>query len=147
MDGDEHEVHYHHTREGLTAEGVRVVHAASDLVVLEIDGVQRKFEVARHGDRVYVNTTALTALPRFPDPTAQQEPGSLLAPMPGTVVRIAENLSVGTAVTAGEPLIWLEAMKMEHKVTAPTTGTLTALHATCGQQVEMGALLAVVEPF
>ncbi|WP_151480042.1 acetyl/propionyl/methylcrotonyl-CoA carboxylase subunit alpha [Streptomyces albicerus] len=144
MHGDEHEVRYHHTREGLTAEGVRVVHAASDLVVLEIDGVQRKFEVARHGDRVYVNTTALTALPRFPDPTAQQEPGSLLAPMPGTVVRIAENLSVGTAVTAGEPLIWLEAMKMEHKISAPTTGTLTALHAIPGQQVEVGTLLAVV---
>lgn len=34
---------------------------------------------------------------------------------------------------------------MEHKITAPTTGTLTALHATVGQQVEMGALLAVVQ--
>ncbi|MFD9190508.1 acetyl/propionyl/methylcrotonyl-CoA carboxylase subunit alpha [Streptomyces phaeochromogenes] len=141
----EHEVHYRHTREGLTADGVRVLSAAADLVVLEIDGVRRKFDVTRHDDRVYVNTTALTVLPRFPDPAAQQAPGSLLAPMPGTVARIADGLTTGSAVQAGDPLIWLEAMKMEHKITAPATGTLTALHATPGQQVEVGALLAVVQ--
>lgn len=122
-----------------------VVHADAHLVVLEVDGVRRKFEVARHGPHRYVNTTHLTALPRFPDPTTQQTPGSLLAPMPGTVVRVAEGLKPGAAVQAGQPLLWLEAMKMEHKITAPTTGTLTALHATVGQQVEMGALLAVVQ--
>lgn len=143
--GTEHEVRYHHTREGLTADGVRVVHADARLVVLEVAGVRRKFQVTRYGDRVFVNATALTALPRFPDPTAQQAPGSLLAPMPGTVVRIAEGLAAGTPVRAGEPLLWLEAMKMEHKISAPATGTLTALHATPGQQVEVGTLLAVVE--
>ncbi|MDX3136789.1 acetyl-CoA carboxylase biotin carboxyl carrier protein subunit, partial [Streptomyces europaeiscabiei] len=77
--------------------------------------------------------------------TTQQAPGSLLAPMPGTVVRVAENLKPGSAVQAGQPLLWLEAMKMEHRITAPATGTLTALHVTVGQQVEMGALLAVVQ--
>lgn len=146
MHGTEHEVRYHHTREGLTADGVRVVHADARLVVLETDGVRRKFEVARYGDQVFVNATALTALPRFPDPTAQQAPGSLLAPMPGTVVRVAEGLAAGAPVRAGEPLLWLEAMKMEHKISAPTTGTLTVLHATPGQQVEVGTLLAVVDP-
>ncbi|MGI5195930.1 biotin carboxylase N-terminal domain-containing protein [Streptomyces sp. CA-288835] len=145
MDGTEYEVRYHHTRDGLTAEGVRVLHTAADRVVLEVDGVRRNFEVACCGDEVYVNTTALKALPRFPDPTAQQEPGSLLAPMPGTVVRIAEGLAEGSAVWAGEPLIWLEAMKMEHKISAPVSGTLSALHATPGQQVEPGTLLAVVQ--
>ncbi|MFJ1607836.1 acetyl/propionyl/methylcrotonyl-CoA carboxylase subunit alpha [Streptomyces sp. NPDC088253] len=144
--GTEHEVRYRHTREGLTADGVRVVHADARLVVLEVDGVRRKFEVTRYGDQVFVNATALTALPRFPDPTAQQAPGSLLAPMPGTVVRVAEGLAAGAAVRAGEPLLWLEAMKMEHKISAPTAGTLTALHATPGQQVEVGTLLAVVDP-
>ncbi|MFD8133381.1 acetyl/propionyl/methylcrotonyl-CoA carboxylase subunit alpha [Streptomyces mirabilis] len=143
--GTEHEVRYQHTRAGLTADGVRVVHADARLVVLEVDGVRRKFEVTRYGDQVFVNATALTALPRFPDPTAQQAPGSLLAPMPGTVVRVAEGLATGAAVRAGEPLLWLEAMKMEHKISAPTAGTLTALHATPGQQVEVGTLLAVVE--
>ncbi|MFE9647317.1 acetyl/propionyl/methylcrotonyl-CoA carboxylase subunit alpha [Streptomyces sp. NPDC006365] len=145
MDGTEYEVHYRHAREGLTADGVRVLHTATDLVVLEVDGVRRNFEVARYGDEVYANTTALTALPRFPDPMAQQEPGSLLAPMPGTVVRVAEGLAEGSPVRAGEPLIWLEAMKMEHKISAPASGTLSVLHASPGQQVEVGTLLAVVQ--
>ncbi|MET8942359.1 biotin carboxylase N-terminal domain-containing protein [Streptomyces sp. NPDC004542] len=146
MAGEEHEVRYRHTRHGLTADGVRVVHADARLVVLEVDGVQRKFEVARYGgDRIHVGATALTALPRFPDPTAHHAPGSLLAPMPGTVVRVAESLAEGAAVQAGEPLVWLEAMKMQHRIAAPATGTLTSLHAVPGQQVEVGTLLAVVQ--
>ncbi|MFE1880357.1 acetyl/propionyl/methylcrotonyl-CoA carboxylase subunit alpha [Streptomyces diastatochromogenes] len=145
MAGEEHEVHYRHTRQGLTADGVRVVHADARRVVLEVDGVQRRFDITRYGDQVYVNRARLTALPRFPDPTAQLAPGSLLAPMPGTVVRIAEGLSEGAAVQAGQPLIWLEAMKMQHQITAPVAGTLSALHAKAGQQVEPGMLLAVVQ--
>ncbi|GAA4315816.1 biotin carboxylase N-terminal domain-containing protein [Streptomyces venetus] len=144
MAGEEHEVHYRYTRTGLEADGVSVVHADAGLVILEVDGVRRRFEVSRHGDQLYVNTTALTALPRFPDPTTQHAPGSLLAPMPGTVVRVAEGLTAGTPVKAGDPLLWLEAMKMQHKITAPVTGTLTELRAAPGQQVEPGALLAVV---
>ncbi|TQJ74770.1 biotin carboxylase N-terminal domain-containing protein [Streptomyces sp. SLBN-31] len=146
MAGEEHEVRYRHTREGLEADGVRVVHASPDLVVLEVDGVQRKFEVARYGDEVYVGASALRALPRFLDPTAQHAPGSLLAPMPGTVVRVADGLAVGAAVQAGQPLLWLEAMKMQHKITAPATGTVTDLPVTVGQQVTVGRLLAVVQP-
>ncbi|MFR0353297.1 acetyl/propionyl/methylcrotonyl-CoA carboxylase subunit alpha [Streptomyces sediminimaris] len=143
--GEEHEVRYRHTRAGLEADGVRVVTATPGLVVLEADGVRRTFEVTRYGDQVYVGATVLTALPRFRDPAAQHAPGSLLAPMPGTVVKVADGLAVGAAVRAGEPLLWLEAMKMQHKIAAPVTGTLTALPAVCGAQVEVGALLAVVE--
>ncbi|MEU3841968.1 biotin carboxylase N-terminal domain-containing protein [Streptomyces sp. NPDC028635] len=145
--GQEHEVRYRHTRGGPAAEadGVRVVRVEPTRVVLEADGVRRTFEVARHGDQVWVDGTALTALPRFPDPTAQHAPGSLLAPMPGTVVKIAEGLVTGSSVQAGEPILWLEAMKMQHRISAPATGTLTALPVTEGQQVEVGTLLAVVE--
>ncbi|WP_218158459.1 biotin carboxylase N-terminal domain-containing protein [Streptomyces sp. MUSC 14] len=143
--GEEQEVRYWHTREGLGADGVRVVHADERAVVLEVDGVERKFVIARYGDEVYVGTTRLTALPRFPDPTARLAPGSLLAPMPGTVVRVAEGLAEGAAVRAGQGLVWLEAMKMQHRISAPVTGTLTALHARTGQQVEPGMLLAVVQ--
>ncbi|MFJ9159067.1 biotin carboxylase N-terminal domain-containing protein [Streptomyces griseoviridis] len=146
VDGEEHEVHYRHTREGLAADGVRVIHADAALVVLEVDGVRRRFAVARYGDRVQVNATALTALPRFPDPVAPLAPGSLVAPMPGTVVRVAEGLAPGVEVKAGEPLLWLEAMKMEHRVTAPVTGTLTAIEVAPGRQVAVGTLLAVVRP-
>ncbi|WNE97227.1 biotin carboxylase N-terminal domain-containing protein [Streptomyces luomodiensis] len=151
-DGTEHEVRYRLTRDGLLAEGfpgVRLLSADPGRVVLDVAGVRRTFEVAAYGDRRYVDTPqgghAFTALPRFPDPTARTEPGSLLAPMPGTVVRVAE-VAVGDRVAAGQPLLWLEAMKMEHRVTAPAAGVLTALHAATGRQVEVGALLAVVAP-
>ncbi|MEU0337103.1 biotin carboxylase N-terminal domain-containing protein [Streptomyces sp. NPDC006193] len=143
--GEEHEVRYRHTRQGFAADGVRIVHVGKDLVVLEADGVRRRYPVAVYGDEVYVGSTRLTALPRFPDPAAQLVPGSLLAPMPGTVVRVAEGLAEGAAVGAGQPLIWLEAMKMQHLISAPAAGTLTALHAEPGQQVRPGTVLAVVQ--
>ncbi|MET9916057.1 biotin carboxylase N-terminal domain-containing protein [Streptomyces sp. NPDC006435] len=149
-DGTEHEAAYRTTRTGPAPEtGERVVAAAPDRVTLETgDGLTRRFDIAVHGDRAYVDTATgshtLTALPRFTDPTDRTEPGSLLAPMPGTVVRVADGLAAGAEVTAGQPLIWLEAMKMEHRILAPASGTLTALHAAPGLQVEVGALLAVV---
>ncbi|MEV6326219.1 biotin carboxylase N-terminal domain-containing protein [Streptomyces sp. NPDC051909] len=147
----EYEVRYRPLRTGgyeVTApEGVTVVSAAPDLVRLEVGGVVRDFDVTRYpGGVVHVGPHRLTARPRFTDPTESRAPGSLLAPMPGTVVRIAEGLAAGARVEAGQPLLWLEAMKMEHRVVAPASGTLTALHAAPGRQVEVGALLAVVQP-
>ncbi|TJZ52927.1 acety-l/propionyl-CoA carboxylase subunit alpha [Streptomyces piniterrae] len=146
-----YEVRYRITREGLRAEdfpGVRLLGAARDKVVLEVEGVRREFAIAAAGDQVFVDSPlgscALTARPRFPDPAARTEPGSLLAPMPGTVVRVAAGLAEGDRVEAGQPLLWLEAMKMEHKITASGAGTLTSLPVRTGQQVEVGALLAVV---
>ncbi|CAO0833348.1 Acety-l/propionyl-CoA carboxylase subunit alpha OS=Streptomyces microflavus OX=1919 GN=HUT09_20195 PE=4 SV=1 [Streptomyces microflavus] len=152
-DGTEHEIAYRTPRTGTPepydAPGVRVLAAAPDRVTLELDGVTRHFELARDRDRLHVDTAGasytFTALPRFTDPATQTDPGSLLAPMPGTVVRLAEGLAPGARVEAGQPLIWLEAMKMEHRILAPASGTLTALHAAPGHQVEVGALLAVVQ--
>ncbi|MFE6870209.1 biotin carboxylase N-terminal domain-containing protein [Kitasatospora sp. NPDC057692] len=150
-DGAEREVRYRLTRTGLHAEdhpGVELVEAAPDLVVLREDGLRRAYRVARYGDRVHVDTpagaTALTALPRFPDAPVRTDPGALLAPMPGTVVRT--TAAVGDTVTAGQPLLVLEAMKMEHRITAPADGILAELRAAPGRQVETGALLAVVRP-
>jgi propionyl-CoA carboxylase alpha chain len=65
--------------------------------------------------------------------------------MPGTVVKIADGVITGSSVQAGEPIVWLEAMKMQHRIAAPVTGTVTALPVSAGQQVELGTLLAVVE--
>ena len=69
--------------------------------------------------------------------------GSLLAPMPGTVARI--GVAVGERVTAGQPLLWLEAMKMEHQIAAPAAGLVAELLVAAGQQVEVGSVLAVVK--
>ena len=115
--------------------------------MLVVDGVDRPFDVARYAADVFVDSplgpVQLVALPRFGDPDAAVAQGSLLAPMPGSVLRI--GAAVGDAVTAGQPLVWLEAMKMEHTVTAPGDGVLAELNVEVGQQVDVGAVLARVD--
>jgi propionyl-CoA carboxylase alpha chain len=153
-DGTEHEVRYRLTRAGLELpdhEGVDLRSAEPDRVVLTVAGVDRGFDVARYGDNaaedVFVDSplgpVRLTVVPRFADPAAAVAAGSLLAPMPGSVLRVGAN--VGDTVTAGQPLLWLEAMKMEHTVTAPADGVLTELNVEPGQQVDVGTILARVE--
>ncbi len=147
----EHKVEYRFTRTGLIladGEPAQLVSATQDEVVLAGgDGVACSFAVARYGDHVYVDSARgpvhLVAQPRFPEPGSAVEKGSLVAPMPGNVIRL--GAAVGDAVTAGQPLIWLEAMKMEHTITAPADGVLAELNVTTGQQVEVGAVLARVE--
>ncbi len=147
--GDTHEVRYRFTRTGVELPGhdVALVSAQPERVVLSVDGVGRPFDVARYGDEVFVDSplgpVQLVALPRFPDPDDAVALGSLLAPMPGSVLRV--GAAVGDAVTAGQPLIWLEAMKMEHTVTAPSDGVLAELNVEAGQQVDVNAVLARVD--
>jgi biotin carboxyl carrier protein len=147
------EVAYRFARFGLDlrvdgkALAVVPVSVTADRVVLEVEGVRRVFDVHQTDTALYVDdaagSTALTRVPRFPDPDAIGHAGSLLAPMPGSVVRVAAQL--GATVTAGQALVVLEAMKMEHTVAAPLDGVLTALHVGPGDQVESGQPLAVVE--
>ena len=146
-----HDVRYRVTRSGVDVEGhdgLRIVEATPTHVVMTVaGGAQRRFEVARYGDLVCVDSAlgpvTVRRLPRFVDPSAQVAAGSLLAPMPGSVIRLGAE--VGAEVTAGQPILWLEAMKMEHKIVAPAAGVLTELNVAVGQQVEVGAVLAVVE--
>ncbi|MGZ4578402.1 MAG: acetyl/propionyl/methylcrotonyl-CoA carboxylase subunit alpha [Mycobacterium sp.] len=149
--GGELRVEYRFTRTGLLFaedETVQLVSATPDEVVLaDGAGVACGFAVARYGDDVYVDSARgpahLVALPRFPEPGSAVEQGSLVAPMPGNVIRI--GAAVGETVDAGQALIWLEAMKMEHTITAPTDGVLVELNVKTGQQVEVGTVLARVE--
>src|SRR5699024_9636628 len=144
-----YEVDYLLTRDGLESALVpdaRLVSMAPDRVVLEVGGMRRDFTVAVHGAEVYVDSAlgpvVLEAEPRFVDPATVVAAGSLLAPMPGTVIRL--GAAVGETVTTGQPILWLEAMKMEHTIAAPVDGVLTELGAEVGAQVELGAVLAVV---
>jgi pyruvate carboxylase subunit A/propionyl-CoA carboxylase alpha chain len=147
---NEYRVEYRFTRDGLAVSGdqnITLVTATPGRVVLTVDGVDRPFDVARYGDHVFVDSALgpvqLVAVERFPEPGTEVAQGSLLAPMPGAVVRV--GAAVGDTVTAGQPLVWLEAMKMEHTVTAPADGVLAELHVHAGQQVDVGAVLARVE--
>jgi 3-methylcrotonyl-CoA carboxylase alpha subunit len=70
--------------------------------------------------------------------------GAILAPMPGKV--IAVDVAEGQTVTAGQRLMVLEAMKMEHALTAPFDGVIEGLAVTAGAQVQVEAVLVTVVP-
>jgi propionyl-CoA carboxylase alpha chain len=144
---DVHDVEYRLTRDGLVADGnVKLVASTPERVVLEVDGVRRVFDVATYDGMTCVDSAlgsvSLTPVGRFTDPAQQVAAGSLVAPMPGTVIRVGVRL--GDKVTQGQPLLWLEAMKMEHTIAAPVDGVVGELKVEAGQQVEVGAVLAVV---
>ena len=125
-----------------------LIHAASpDRVDLEIDGIRRVYRVHRVHTDTYVDasygSSALSEVPRFGDPEKVAPAGSLLAPMPGLVLRVLAE--VGAVVTAGQPLLVLEAMKMEQTVSAPASGVVAELRAKAGEQVSTGQVLAVLE--
>jgi 3-methylcrotonyl-CoA carboxylase alpha subunit len=69
--------------------------------------------------------------------------GAILSPMPGKI--IAVEVAAGDRVVAGQKLLTLEAMKMEHTLTAPFDGTVAELNAVAGSQVQVDALLARIE--
>ncbi|MEV7231609.1 biotin carboxylase N-terminal domain-containing protein [Polymorphospora sp. NPDC051019] len=127
---------------------IAVVRADPDRVVLDVNGIRLSLDVNRVGDVSYVDSpegsVALTALPRFPRPTPELEDGSLVAPLPGTVGRVL--VDIGQRVRAGELLLTLEAMKLEHPVHAPSAGVVATLPVSAGRQVDTGTVLAVIAP-
>jgi propionyl-CoA carboxylase alpha chain len=139
-------VEWTHGRTGYLVAGHDVVAASPDRVTLATDGVTTTYDVAVNGDRVEVDAPGrhvrLRRVPRFVDPAAAAAAGSLLAPMPGTVVSVL--VAEGDPVEAGAPVLVLEAMKMQHTVSAPASGTVTEIDVKAGMQVAAGEVLAVV---
>jgi propionyl-CoA carboxylase alpha chain len=134
-------------RDGYVLEDAAVVSSSPTNVVLESGGVRTSYDVAVVGDKVDVDWPgghlALRVTPRFVDPADAVATGSLLAPMPGTVVSV--TVEAGEQVGAGQVVLVLEAMKMQHRVTAPYAGVVTEIDVKPGQQVAAGEVLAVVE--
>jgi acetyl/propionyl-CoA carboxylase alpha subunit len=132
---------------GVAAQGPVPGAPARMLVDLEVGGVRRVILVTQAGGAFYVDSvlghTVLAEIDRFPDPAAAVQAGSLLAPMPGTVVRV--EAAVGDHVEAGAVILTIEAMKMEHAICAPAPGIVTELPITVGAQVDSGSVLAVLE--
>ncbi|MEU0553081.1 biotin carboxylase N-terminal domain-containing protein [Dactylosporangium sp. NPDC006015] len=127
---------------------VEILSATGDQVVLDVAGVRLHFSVHEVGPVSYVDSpegsVTLAELPRYPLPVAEQPEGSLIAPLPGAVGRVL--VVPGQRVAAGELLLTVEAMKLEHPVHAPTDGVISDLRVAAGSQVESGALLAVLSP-
>ena len=134
-------------RDGYQVDGLTVVAAGPDAVTLEADGVRTAYAVTVTGGDVDVDSphghVRLRRVPRFTDPADAVASGSLLAPMPGTVVSV--TVEVGARVAAGQPVLVLEAMKMQHTVSAPYDGVVSRIEVTPGAQVASGEVLAVVD--
>ena len=125
-----------------------VVHAGEDRVALDVSGIRLTFGVHRVGEVSYVDSpegsVTLRELSRFPLPAPEAAEGSLIAPLPGAVRRVL--VVPGQRVRAGELLLTLEAMKLEHPVHAPSAGVVASVPVHPGTEVDTGELLAVLDP-
>jgi acetyl-CoA/propionyl-CoA carboxylase biotin carboxyl carrier protein len=118
-----------------------------DRVTVTLDGVRHTFHraadwIGRDGDAWHVrdHDPVAASLTR----SAHAGADSLTAPMPGTVTVV--KVAVGDGVAAGQSLLVVEAMKMEHVISAPHAGTVAELDVTPGTTVAMDQVLAVIAP-
>jgi acetyl-CoA carboxylase biotin carboxylase subunit len=113
---------------------------------IEIDGVQRAFRIAEAGDEIYVDSPlgsrVIKLPPRHPAPQAATEQVSANSPMPGKVLKVL--VEAGQKVSAGDPLIILEAMKMEHTMRAAMNGVVESILVIDGEVVGPGQLLVQI---
>ena len=132
--------------DGRRRDDIVMHHVCPTAVDLTAHGVRRRWAVDDAGEVIHIATSrdsvSLRVEPRFPLPVIELRAGSLVAPMPGTVVRV--DAVVGALVAAGDVLAVLEAMKMEHTITAAVAGVVAEVRTHAGQVVTAGAVLVVV---
>ena len=118
------------------------------------DGIDMLFDNKRHYSKVTLSKNKilihmpygdvmLDIKPRFVIPGMEVTAGGLVAPMPGKVIDV--KVKKGKKVKAGDTLVILEAMKMEHSIKASEDGTVSELLISLNDQVENGALLMIVK--
>jgi acetyl-CoA/propionyl-CoA carboxylase biotin carboxyl carrier protein len=126
----------------------RIVARSGPAVTVELDGSQVPYLAAFDRDTVWIgrdgDTWAVTRLRETIDRAGPAAPGAgpITSPMPGVV--LAVNVATGDAVHAGQPLLAVEAMKMEHVIVTPIDGTVEAVLVKPGQHVVLDQPLAVV---
>ena len=147
------EISWHSTANGDYAVSVfdsvvmaRVVSCGPSDMRLSIDGVQRTLRVVEAADRFYLHSMlgsrVIKRLPRYPVHQSAAEEGSANSPMPGQVLKIV--VEVGQSISAGDPLIILEAMKMEHTMRATVDGVVEAILVNQGEIVRPGQALVQI---
>ena len=124
------------------------IHAVDESGIDVEVGSHRFFaQVTRADDQILINMPFgdLDALivPRFLEPGNEVPEGGLVAPMPGKVIEV--KVKKGDKVKAGDTLIIIEAMKMEHSIKATENGKVTKLMVSLNQQVDNGATLLVLD--
>jgi propionyl-CoA carboxylase alpha chain len=126
---------------------VRVLARSGERQVVEVDGVRHAVDVAFHDDgavsRSHAGTLTWVRPPRFADHEDELAGSGPVCPLPGTV--IAVHVAPGASVGDGTVLMVIEAMKMEHTITAHADAVVTEVRFAVGDRVDAGDLLVVLE--
>ena len=125
----------------------KIFECFEDGIDLEYNGRRHFSSITLKENRILIHMpfgdVLLKIMPKFVIPGTDVKAGSLIAPMPGKVIDL--RVKKGSKVKAGEILVILEAMKMEHSIKASEDGVISELHVTKDDQVENGAILMVMD--
>ncbi len=151
IDGEEFETQYKRLRDSSfkTSDGaIAIVHAWSiDSIDIEINGLRCKYNITKDEDLILIThqrgSKVLKILPRFQSSSTKTPEGSLVSPMPGKVIEV--NVKQGQKVAMGDELVVIEAMKMNHAISADQDGIVDEIFIKVGDQVDLGANLLILE--
>lgn len=118
---------------------VKIISIAAERLRAEINGVQREYVISEDAGRYWVNEYMFVRVPRYPSAESRASRESASSPMPGQVLRIVA--AQGSEVRVGDPLVVLEAMKMEQTIYAHAEGVVDQVLVTAGQVVAPGQTL------
>jgi propionyl-CoA carboxylase alpha chain len=152
MDSELIEIYYKSNRDGSftvdNKERVTLHHWSESEMDIEIDGIRTISSVTLDGDKLLVQCLGgnklLIIQPRFKSSYEKKQQGSLVSPMPGKVVELIVNK--GDQVKAGDNLLSIEAMKMNHTIKANENGVIAELFVQKNDQVDYGAVLMIIRP-
>jgi len=152
IDGEEIEIQYKRLRDNSfkTPDGtIAIVHGCSrDSIDIEINHLRYKYNITKDEDLILIThqrgSKVLKILPRFQLLSAKTPEGSLVSPMPGKVIEV--HVKKGQKVSMGDELVVIEAMKMNHAISADQDGTVEEIFIKDGDQVDLGANLLILEP-
>ena len=126
---------------------VRLIRREPTRQVLEVDGRRQAIDVRLDGDAIHAagpfGSASFTEPPRFVDHDVESIGAGPVSPLPGTV--LAVHVEAGQQVSDGDLLMVVEAMKMEHRITAIGDATVAEVHFAAGDRVDTGELLVSLE--
>jgi len=147
IDGESMQIQYKRQRDGsfiTSTDNKVVIHVwQNNSIDIEIDGLRYQSKISMNDDLLLVQhpkgSKVLTLLPRFKSSDSKTVKGSLVSPMPGKVIEI--KIKPGQAVLSGDELVVIEAMKMNHTISADQDGEVREIFIEVGDQLDLGANL------